>query len=82
LAGSFTPENELASACVLEIQCPPGEASWGEIKWLAADKQGEGHGMAAMKAALEYIRAHADDKEFRLWADNFSETYKSARLEL
>jgi GNAT superfamily N-acetyltransferase len=68
---------------VFEIQAPTDAPTWGQIKYLAADgdHQGGGHGMSAMRAALLYIRAHAADKKVRLWADNFSETYNSARLE-
>ena len=83
LAGSFTPDGTLASVCVLEIQAPIDAPTWGQIKYLATDgdHQGGGHGMSAIRAALLYILAHTDEKEFGLWADNYSETYKSARLE-
>ena len=83
LAGSFTPDNKLASVCVFEINAAIKGPTWGQIRYLATDgdHQGGGHGLSAMRASLEFMRAHTDDKMVRLYADNYSKTYKSARLE-
>ena len=37
LAGSFTPDNKLASVCVFEIHAAIKGPTWGQIRYLATD---------------------------------------------